>query len=118
MSIEETYRDWQHHWAVRAAVVDLPTETMVTRLIGGVCFAYTFPMHLGQRVSTDPRGQQRRAQWTVTDRVSGFWCGQRLFDAPGSAGRDWRVQPWEHLGCPGGAAPATSVPELVLAEAP
>src|SRR5207245_1160894 len=26
MSIEETYRDWHHHWAVRAAVVDLPTE--------------------------------------------------------------------------------------------
>ena len=29
MSIEETYRDWHHHWAVRAAVVSLPTEAMV-----------------------------------------------------------------------------------------
>jgi hypothetical protein len=117
MSIEETYRDWQHHWAVRAAVVDLPTETMVTRLIGGVGFAYTFPLHLGQRVSTDPRGQQRRAQWTVTDRVSGFWCGQRLFDDPGYDWRGWLGQQWERLGCPAVAAPATSVPELGLAEA-
>jgi hypothetical protein len=41
MSIEETYRDWHHHWAVRAAVVGLPTEAMVTRLIGVVCLAYT-----------------------------------------------------------------------------
>jgi hypothetical protein len=74
-------------------------------------------MHLGQRVSTDPLGQQRRAQWTVTDRVSWFWCGQRLFDDPGYAWRDWLVQQWEHLGCPVVAAPATSVPALVLAEA-
>src|SRR5439155_1364214 len=28
MSIEETYRDWHHHWAVRAAVVALPTAAM------------------------------------------------------------------------------------------
>src|SRR6058998_1126612 len=70
MSIEETYRDWHHHWAVRAAVVDVPTEAMVARLIGIVCLAYTVQMHLGQRVSADPVGQRRRAQWTVTDRVS------------------------------------------------
>jgi Transposase DDE domain len=117
MSIEETYRDWHHHWAVRAAVVDLPTEAMVTRLIGGVCLAYTLQMHLGQRVSTDPLGQQRRAQWTVTDRVSWFWCGQRLFDDPGYDWRNWLVQQWAYLGCPVVAAPATSVPDLVLAEA-
>jgi hypothetical protein len=57
--------------------------SMVVRLIAVVCLAYTVQMHLGQRVSTDPVGRQRRAQWTVTDRVSWFWCGQRLFDAPG-----------------------------------
>ncbi len=62
MSIEETYRDWHHHWAVRAAVVDLPTAAMVARLIGIVCLAYTVQMHLGQRVSADPVGQRRRAQ--------------------------------------------------------
>jgi hypothetical protein len=117
MSIEETYRDGYHHWAVRAAVVDLPIEAMVTRLIGVVCLAYTLQMHLGERVSTDPLGQQRRAQWTVTDRVSWFWCGQRLFDDPGYDWRAWLGQQWERLGCPGGAPPATSVPELVLAEA-
>jgi hypothetical protein len=116
MSIEETYRDWHHHWAVRAAVVDLPTEAMVTRLIGGVCLAYTLQMHLGQRVSTDPLGQQRRAQWTVTDRVSWFWCGQRLFDDPGYDWRDWLVQQWERLEYPVVAAPAMSGPEWVLAE--
>jgi hypothetical protein len=37
MSIEETFRDWHSGWGVRAAVVDLPTETMVDRLIGVVC---------------------------------------------------------------------------------
>jgi hypothetical protein len=41
MSIEKPYRDWYHHGAVRAAVVDLPPEAMVTRLIGVVCLAYT-----------------------------------------------------------------------------
>jgi len=38
---------------------------MVARLISVVCLAYTVQMHLGQRVSIDPVGQQRRAQWTV-----------------------------------------------------
>ena len=55
MSIEETYRDWHHYWAVRAAVVDVPTEAMVARLIGIVCLAYTVQMHLGQR--------EARTQW-------------------------------------------------------
>ena len=89
---------------------------MVTRLIGGVCLAYTLLMHLGQRVSTDPLGQQRRAQWTVPDRVSWFWCGQRLFDDPGYDWRDWLVQQWERLEYPVVAAPAMSGPEWVLAE--
>jgi hypothetical protein len=98
MSIEETYRDWHHHWAVRAAVVGLPTEAMVTRLIGVVCLAYTVQMHLGQRVRRDPMSQQRRAQWTVTDRISWFWCGQRLFDDPGYDWSGWLAQQWESLG--------------------
>ena len=92
MSIEATYRDWHHHWAVRAAVVGLPTEAMVARLIGVVCLAYTVQMHLGQRVSTTPVGQQRRAPWTVSDRVSWFWCGQRLFGDPGYDWSGWLVQ--------------------------
>lgn len=117
MAIEETYRDWHHHWAVRTAVVDLPTEAMVTRLIGIVCLAYTVQMHLGQRVSTDPVGQQRRAQWTVTDRVSWFWCGQRLFDDPGYDWTDWLGRQWESLGWSAGITPAMAAPEPILAEA-
>jgi Transposase DDE domain len=88
MPIEETFRDWHHGWGVRAAVRALPTEAMVERLIGAVCLAYTLQLQLGQRLSRDPVGQQRRAQWTVTDRVSWFWCGQRLFT---DSGYDWRT---------------------------
>jgi hypothetical protein len=117
MSIEETYRDWHHHWAVRAAVVDMPTEAMVARLIGIVCLAYTVQMHLGQRVSVDPVGQRRRAQWTVTDRVSWCWCGQRLFDDPGYDWTDWLAQQWESPGWPVVTAPAMSALEPTLAEA-
>jgi hypothetical protein len=117
MSIEETYRDWHHHWAVRAAVVGLPTEAMVARLIGVVCLAYTVQMHLGQRVSTAPVGQQRRAQWTVSDRVSWFWCGQRLFGDPGYDWSGWLVQQWESLRLPAAVAPASTVFELALTEA-
>lgn len=71
MSLEETFRDWYSGWGVRAAVVDRLTETMVDRLIGVVCVTYSLQMPVGQRVSTDPVGQQRRAQWTVTNR--GRW---------------------------------------------
>jgi len=117
MSIEETYRDWHHHWAVRAAVVDLPTAAMVARLIGIVCLAYTVQMHRGQRVSADPVGQRRRAQWTVTDRVSWFWGGQRLFDDPGYDWTDWLDQQWESLGWPVVTVPAMAAPEPTLAEA-
>jgi hypothetical protein len=117
MSIEETYRDWHHHWAVRAAVVDVPTEAMVARLIGIVCLAYTVQMHLGQRVSADPVGQRRRAPWTVTDRVSWFWCGQRLLNDPGYDWTDWLDQQWESLGWPVVTAPAMPTPEPTLAEA-
>src|SRR6059058_4067861 len=111
MSIEETYRDWHHHWAVRAAVVGLPTEAMATRLIGVVCLAYAVQMHLGQRVSRDPMSQQRRAQWTVTDRISWFWCGQRLFDDPGYEWSGWLAQQWESLGQLVTTAPASPVSE-------
>ena len=117
MSIEETYRDWHHHWAVRAAVVGMPTEAMVARLIGIVCLAYTVQMHLGQRVSENPVGRQRRAQWTVTDRISWFWCGQRLFADPGYDWTSWLAQQWESLGWPVVTAPAMPAPEPTLAEA-
>jgi Transposase DDE domain len=117
MSIEETYRDWHHHWAVRAAVVALPTEAMVTRLIGIVCVAYTVQMHLGQRVSADPIGQRRRAQWTVTNRVSWFWCGHQLFVDPGYDWSGWLAQQWESLGRLGATASGTSVSEPALEEA-
>jgi hypothetical protein len=117
MSIEETYRDWHHHWAVRAAVIALPTEAMVARLIGVVCLAYTVQLHLGQHVSTAPVGQQRRAQWTVSDRVSWFWCGQRLFGDPGYDWSGWLAQQWESLGLPVAVAPVSTVFELPLPEA-
>src|SRR5262249_57857239 len=71
MPIEETFRDWHSGWGVRTAVVKLPTEAMVDRLIGVVCLTYNLQMHLGQRMSVDPRGQQRRGQRTGTER--GGW---------------------------------------------
>ena len=117
MSIEETDRDWHHPWAVRAAVVGLPTEAMVGRLIGVVCLAYTVQMPLGQRVNVHPRSQQRRAHWTVTDRVRWGWCGQRLFDDPGYDWSGWLAQQWESLEQRVAAAPATPIPGPALAEA-
>ena len=54
-------------------------------------------MHLGRRLSADAAGQRRRAQWTVTDRVSWFWCGQRLFDDPGYDWSAWLAQQWDRL---------------------
>ena len=57
-------------------------------------------MQLGQRLSADPRGQQRRRQWTVTDRVSWFWCGQRLFNDPGYDWRAWLAAHWAALAIP------------------
>ena len=117
MASEEPSRDGPHHGAVRAAVVGLPTEAMVARLIGMVGLAYTLQMHLGQRVGVDPMSQQRRAQWTVTDRSSCFWCGQRWFDDPGDDGSGWLAQQWESLEQLVAAAPATPIPEPALAEA-
>jgi hypothetical protein len=89
----------------------------VERLIGMVCLTYNLQMHIGQRVSTDPVGQQRRRQWTVTDRVSWFWCGQRLFDDPGYEWSDWLAQQWKSLGQSGTTSQATPVSEPVLEKA-
>jgi hypothetical protein len=58
-------------------------------LTGQVWVTYSLQMQLGQRCSADPLGQQRREQWTVTDRVSGVWCGQRLLNDPGYDWRGW-----------------------------
>jgi Transposase DDE domain len=97
MAIEETFRDWHSGWGVRHVAVALPTATMVDRLIGVVCLTYSLQMSLGQRLSADPLGQWRRAQWTVTDRVSWFWCAQRLFDDPGYDWRAWLAGQWQTL---------------------
>jgi len=97
MAIEETFRDWHSGWGVRHVAVALPTATMVDRLIGAVCLAYSLQMSLGQRLSADPLGQRRRAQWTATDRVSWFWCGQQLFHDPGYDWRAWLAAQWSML---------------------
>ena len=100
MSIEETYRDWHSGWGVRAAAAALPSEAMVERLLGVVCLTYLLQLQLGQRLSADPVGQRRRAQWTVTDRVSWFWCGQQLFHDPGYDWSPWLDRQWATLGTP------------------
>jgi hypothetical protein len=117
MPIEETFRDWHHGWGVRTAVSNLPTEAMVERLIGVVCLAYSLQLQLGQRLSREPAGQQRRAQWTVTDRVSWFWCGQRLFADPGYDWRAWVAAQWPALIQVRVPTPARAFPFPLLAEA-
>jgi hypothetical protein len=92
MAIEETFRDWHSGWGVRAAVAALPAEAMAERLLGVICLAYTLQLQLGRRLSADEVGRWRRAQWTVTDRVSWFWCGRRLFDDPGYDWSAWLAQ--------------------------
>jgi hypothetical protein len=74
-------------------------------------------MQVGQRFSADPLGQQRREQWTVTDRVSWFWCGQQLCNDPGYDWSVWLAAQWEALTIP--QALVVSEPESVpmLAEA-
>jgi hypothetical protein len=117
MAIEETYRDWPQQWAVRTATVPVPTEAMVTRLIGIVCLAYTLQMLIGYQVSCTPAAQRRRAQWTVTGRVSWVWCGQRVFTDPGYEWRAWLTQPWvslEQLSAPV-PAPFVAEPGFALA---
>jgi hypothetical protein len=117
MAIEETYRDWHSGWGVRAAVADLPTEAMVERLIGVVCLAYTLQLQLGRGLSAADVGRLRRAQWTVTDRVSWFWCGQRLFDDPGYDWSGWLTQHWPALLASAPTPPRLALTDPALAEA-
>jgi DDE family transposase len=117
MPIEETFRDWHHGWGLRAAVCGLPTEAMVERLLGVVCLAYSLQLQLGQRLSSEPVGQQRRAQWTVTDRVSWFWCGQQLFTDSGYDWRTWLAAQWPVLIQVRTPSPAPALPLPLLAEA-
>jgi hypothetical protein len=112
MTIEETFRDWHSGWGVRPAVIKLPTEARVERLIGVVCLTYSLQLHLGQRVSRDPGGQQRRRQWTVTDRLSWFWCGQRVFTDSGYDWRSWLAAQWVTLILP--QTPAGLDPQAIL----
>jgi Transposase DDE domain len=117
MPIEETFRDWHRGWGVRAAVVDLPTEAMVDRLIGVVCVTYSLQMQVGQRFSADPLGQQRRKQWTVTDRVSWCWCGQQLLNDPGYDWSVWLAAQWAALALPQASVVSEPEPVPMLAEA-
>jgi len=107
MAIEETFRDWHHHWAVRAATMPLPTEAMVSRLIGTICLAYLLQMLVGSQVCRTPTAHRRRTQWTVTGRMSWFWCGQRVFTDPGYDWSAWLTQQWVSLGFP--SPPALAV---------
>jgi hypothetical protein len=86
MAIEQTFRDWHHGWGLRAVAAPLPTAEAVRRLVGIACLTYRLQVELGLRFSQDGQGQRRRAQWTVTDRVSYFWCGQHVIHDPGA---DW-----------------------------
>ena len=100
MAIEQTFRDWHHGWGLRDAAAALPTAPMVTRLVGIVSVAYPLQVALGVRFSRDPQGQARRAQWTVTDRVSYFWCAQHFFTDPGCDWTTWLAAQWTDLSVP------------------
>ena len=115
MASEETFRDWHHHWAVRAATISLPTEAMVTRFMGIVCVAYMLQMLVGYQVSRTPDVQRRRAQWTVTGRISWFWCGQRVFTDPGYDWSAWLTQQWVSFAQLSAPAPTACVAEPVFA---
>jgi hypothetical protein len=117
MPSEETFRDWPNGWGVRTAVSGLPTEALVERLSGVVCRASSLQLQLGPRLSADPVGRQRRAQWTVTDRVSWFWCGQRLFADPGYNWHAWLVAQWVTLTTPQTPPLPNPVSTPMLAEA-
>jgi hypothetical protein len=100
MTIEETFRDWHHGWGVRAALIGLGTEAEVCRMVGLISLAYCLQVELGWRLSQTVLGQRRRAQWTVTDRVSLFWCGQQIFRDGGYDWRDWLSALWTQLSAP------------------
>jgi hypothetical protein len=97
MTIEETFRDWHHGLGVRAALIGLGTEAEVCRAVSLISLAYCLQVELGWRLSQSVLGQERRAQWTVTNRVSLFWCGQQLFRDGGYDWRDWLAAQWQHL---------------------
>ena len=97
MAIEETFRDWHHGWGLRQATAQLKSDQAVCRMVGIVSLAYRLCVELGVRFSQDERGKARRAQWTVTDRVSSFWCAQHLFQDPGADWSTWLAEQWEHL---------------------
>lgn len=97
MTIEQTFRDWHHGWGLRTATAALTAETAVVRMVGIVCLAYHLQVALGVRFSQDPRGQARRAQWTVTNRISYFWCAQQLLTDPGADWGAWIAEQWDHL---------------------
>jgi hypothetical protein len=105
MAIEQTFRDWHHGWGLRAVAAPLPTAEAVRRLVGIVCLAYRLQVELGLRFSQDGQGQRRRAQWTVTDRVSYFWCGQHVLHDPGADWSGWLAAQWDQLIAPDGADP-------------
>jgi len=100
MPIEETFRDWHHGWGLRQAAAQLKSERAVSRMVGIVCLAYRLQVELGLRFSTDEQGKARRAQWTVTDRVSYFWCAQHLFHDPGADWTGWLAEQLDHLIAP------------------
>jgi hypothetical protein len=72
-------------------------------------------MLVGYQVSRSPDAQRRRAQWTVTGRVSWFWCGQRVFTDPGYDWSAWLAQQWGSLGQVPVAAPASPASEPTFA---
>lgn len=100
MPIEETFRDWHHGWGLRQAAAALPSQRAVCRMVGIVCLAYRLPVELGMRFSQDAHGRARRAQWTVTDRVSYFWCAQQLLHDPGADWSAWLAKQWDQLIAP------------------
>jgi hypothetical protein len=105
MTIEQTFRDWHHGWGMRAVAAPLPTAEAVRRLVGIACLAYRLQVELGLRFSQDGQGQRRRAQWTVTNRVSYFWCGQHVIHDPGADWSGWLAAQWDQLIAPDGAVP-------------
>lgn len=97
MAIEQGFRDWHHGWGVRGALGGESSEVAVKRMVGVVVLAYRLQVELGWRLSQDPVARRRRAQWTATNRVSFFWCGQQLFRDAGYSWAGWLCQQWAYL---------------------
>jgi hypothetical protein len=107
MTIEETFRDWHHRWGLRTAARAMATEREVCRLVGALSLAYWLQVELGWRLSESTLGKQRRAQWTVSNRVSLFWCGQQVLQDVGYDWSNWLAAQWDRLTVP---EPVTTVP--------